>query len=491
MRYSCALFRFYKIEILNVNYLILDNKDNNIMSSVTKIINNIIWKDNWECKFNNKSILKKWREESMKIATNDEFDMAIRIIQAMLNRRMKDENGRYLSDSNIQIKGLDDYELDYDSDSGELKRVKKEKLEGTFYQSFYYDLNNELDDFLICFSDNEFKELSEKFNKEICEIERTNKFWHPGSNNKVLDIIHPSLYCYVKGLSMKNGCIEEPKKKDDINEIYQWLPSEFRVTENGVKIESYINNLDYNKYQEMYELIGNIFYKFVPNFEKLLGIKLKERCQVITKIANIKISSIDKIYEGGEWHLEGMDYENIIATGIYYYDIDNIKDSYLEFRKAVQYPLNYPQNDNYYVFHKYGLNDQDKLNKYLGKTSTNIRGKCIVFPNYIQHRVTDFKLSDENRDGTRKILVFFLIDPKKRITSTADVPIQQRSIIEECIYQNTILPKEIISEILNYTTLMTREDAEHHMKNLMLSRKYYTNDLNKDLYEREFSLCEH
>jgi hypothetical protein len=93
--------------------------------------------------------------------------------------------------------------------------------------------------------------------------------------------------------------------------------------------------------------------------------------------------------------------------------VDNIKDSYLEFRKALQDHIYYPQDDHDYVYKKYGLENEDKLNKYLGKTLTSESGKCIVFPNYIQHRVTDFKLQNENKEGTRKILVFFLIDPKK------------------------------------------------------------------------------
>lgn len=331
------------------------------MSSVTKIINNIIWKDDWERKFTDESIIKKWRIESKAIATDDEFDMAIRIIQAMLNRRMKDNDGKYLSDREIKISGLDDYETVYDSDNSndsydsddsmsKKRKIKREDDGQIYYPSFYYDPDNELDDFLISFSDNEFKKLAKIFNKEILEIEKENNFWHPGTNNKVLDIIHPSLYCYVKGLSIKNGSIEKPKKENDINEIYQWLPSEFEVLDKIVKINSYINNLDYYKHAKIYDLIGEIFHKFVPHFEKLLGISLKGRCQVITKIANIKISTIDKIYEGGSWHLEGMPYENIIATGIYYYNVDNIKDSYLEFRKALQDPIYYPQNDHEYVY---------------------------------------------------------------------------------------------------------------------------------------------
>jgi hypothetical protein len=165
-----------------------------------------------------------------------------------------------------------------------------------------------LEDFLICFSDNEFNKLAEKFNKEIVVIEKESNFWHPGTNNKVLDIIHPSLYCYVKGLSVKNGIIEKPIKQNDINEIYQWLSSEFEVLDKIVKINSYINNLDHYKYPQIYSLIGEIFHKFVPHFEKLLGISLKGKCRVITKIANVKISTKDKIYEGGSWHLEGVPY---------------------------------------------------------------------------------------------------------------------------------------------------------------------------------------
>lgn len=39
--------------------------------------------------------------------------------------------------------------------------------------------------------------------------------WHPGSNNQVRDLIHPSLYPYVKGVSaLKNGTIEECVTKD-------------------------------------------------------------------------------------------------------------------------------------------------------------------------------------------------------------------------------------------------------------------------------------
>jgi hypothetical protein len=39
--------------------------------------------------------------------------------------------------------------------------------------------------------------------------------WHPGSHNQVLDVIHPSLYCYVRGTSSLiegNEAAEPPTK---------------------------------------------------------------------------------------------------------------------------------------------------------------------------------------------------------------------------------------------------------------------------------------
>ncbi|ARF08720.1 hypothetical protein Catovirus_1_770 [Catovirus CTV1] len=109
------------------------------MSAVTKIIDKIIWKSDWETKFGNTLILDKWREESKIIGTDDDFNMAIRIIRAMLNRRMKDKDGNYVSDREILIRGLDDREessdeeLDYDKVSKTVnpqssKKTKKKKL---------------------------------------------------------------------------------------------------------------------------------------------------------------------------------------------------------------------------------------------------------------------------------------------------------------------------------------------------------------------------
>lgn len=61
--------------------------------------------------------------------------------------------------------------------------------------------------------------------------------------------------------------------------------------------------------------------------------------QVITKLASIHLTPEKPRYDGGAWHVEGMVDDGIVATGIHYFDQENIKeddnDSALAFRAAV------------------------------------------------------------------------------------------------------------------------------------------------------------
>src|SRR5436305_1512728 len=90
--------------------------------------------------------------------------------------------------------------------------------------------------------------------------------WHPGSNNQVRDLIHPSMYCYVKGVSKVNGKVE-PECEEEVR--YQWLPSEFLIKNSKVEIVSYVNNLDHDKYPKM-SILENCFEAFLPALTKVL-----------------------------------------------------------------------------------------------------------------------------------------------------------------------------------------------------------------------------
>lgn len=70
--------------------------------------------------------------------------------------------------------------------------------------------------------------------------------------------------------------------------------------------------------------------------------------QVIVKLASIELTPENPRYPGGSWHLEGMKNEHIVATSIYYYDVENTSDqSHIQFRQGAfldEMQLDYEQD---------------------------------------------------------------------------------------------------------------------------------------------------
>ncbi|MHA4816837.1 DUF4246 domain-containing protein [Streptomyces aculeolatus] len=368
--------------------------------------------------------------------------------------------------------------------------------------------------------------------------------WHPGSDGQVLDLVHPSLFCLVREASGgPERAWENPTdrwSKYEFSEKFQWLPTDVDVSGDGeVAFRSYVNNVHPEQHRELAAVLPDMFARLRPLLENVLTdlrhprpprievdpyswyddsvedaypeeedysdedayeeavmtweedrspvlpdapdftppeppdetarVDLRgRRLQVIVKLASIHLTPDRPEYAGGSWHVEGMMNERIVSTGIYYWDSENITDSTLSFRTALAEPR-YEQNDDNGVRDVYGLENEDALNQVLGSAPTPA-GRCLAFPNILQHRVGEFRLADPTRPGHRKILVFFLIDPSKNIVSTSDVPPQQP---------------------WSDTSTMTLEQARGFREQLMQERKFFVDEHNEQLYEREFSLCEH
>ncbi|KAH9922181.1 uncharacterized protein B0H18DRAFT_521823 [Fomitopsis serialis] len=64
--------------------------------------------------------------------------------------------------------------------------------------------------------------------------------------------------------------------------------------------------------------------------------------QIIVKLANIVLTPDKPEYDGGKWYVEA-----IVATLIYYYDCENMSESTLSFRNAVNEPRYHGQDDSY------------------------------------------------------------------------------------------------------------------------------------------------
>jgi len=485
------------------------------------IIKALRGKANLRMKLRNEAVVANWKAKILKEgASEDDFDDTIRILWEMLkSRRLREKRAKnqYYSDDEDSVTSDEHFEH-----RNVVQQTEKE-MELT-------DLGARLR-----------KYVSEELEGKLSESE---KDFHPGSNGQVLDLVHPSLYCYVDGQTelidskvtdeiraffkhrnenstkARSGHTVSAVSTDEVDpEVrFQWMPAEFRMNEDGsVSIDSYINNLDRTRHGALYGLIGDIFAKIAPLFKQVMRgwsevnfsdddlpktttdkseLEMKDRLQVIVKMANIEISG-DEEYGGGVWHVEGMKYEHIAASAIYYYDVQNIKGSFLQFRERGPREVYVSQGDHAAAWETYKKEKEEPSCIYRGKVPID-EPKIVCFTNNMQHRVTKHKLRDPQREGRRKILVFFLVDPKHRIVSSEMVPFQQKHImaaflkevIENLALQGGAYFENLESLIADYLPCVELQQAKQNREELMFVRKY-KQDEDKRYIERPFSFCEH
>ncbi|KAH7337292.1 hypothetical protein B0J17DRAFT_769440 [Rhizoctonia solani] len=220
--------------------------------------------------------------------------------------------------------------------------------------------------------------------------------------------------------------------------------------------------------------------------------------QVIVKLANIHLTPENPNYTGGSWHVEGMKNEAIAVSGIYYYDEDNITESRLAFRTAVNAPESYEQSDDRGCRLTWGMARDDPCVNELGSVVA-CQDRCIAFPNTYQHCVSSFELADKSKPGHRKIVALFLVDPAISRPSTTIVPPQQKEWRASGISANPVLKaafNKLSPEIIDHIDsmiegTMTRAEAEAYRLELMDERKAFVTRNNKAFFTVPFNMCEH
>ena len=139
------------------------------------------------------------------------------------------------------------------------------------------------------------------------------KDWHPGSDGKVLDLVHPSLFPLIYGRSraLSSGGVElqdcmnyigkgEIVTTPDDEEVevdkshhmdrtwgdvhpkfwskaFQWLPCDVKFVGDDVKITSYINNLHPRLHPNLYPVIERFIAKSIPLWNLTLASTYGER----------------------------------------------------------------------------------------------------------------------------------------------------------------------------------------------------------------------
>ncbi|TFK53680.1 hypothetical protein OE88DRAFT_1676991 [Heliocybe sulcata] len=563
----------------------------------------ILEKPSWWTKVRDAEIVKKWRKEFAEQDSNLIRDSWIDRPEKF--KAKADEEADYVWRKNKfwPKTKISDAQLDYVFDWLRWLADKRDAPTGVemmhipnVYQS-YNLISPELREALL------------KGASTLESVPDAEKDWHPKSNNQVLDLVHPSLYCFYIGKSFvklpEDGTLHVPTVEEYIqsriditsrhipdheqwstlSKQHQWLPTDFSVSDMGeVKCISYINNLHPDEHKPLYATVTSILEKFVPLWDRVLTdvlnprkpmiqadpLKWYEGCelpkprredflkqhpgdrqagleayweaegkwnkerepiipepgpfsppphtspdrvtftlkgrtvQVIVKMANIVLTPDKPEYAGGSWHVEGMDNERIVATGIYYYDTSNVTESKLRFRKSVSHDMHLAyENGDYSGFLKvYGIEGCDGLlNQDLGHVVTK-ENKCLVFPNIWQHRVSPFQLVERSKPGHRKILCFFLVNPTTSILSTSSVPPQQFEWYARELERAppvAKLPLELAEMIIDGLKpdslgeggLTTIEQAKKERLKLMEERANFVLQQNEKIYEMNFNMCEH
>ncbi|KAG8906436.1 hypothetical protein FRC00_012588, partial [Tulasnella sp. 408] len=424
------------------------------------------------------------------------------------------------------------------------------------------------------------------------------KDWHPRSNNQVLDLVHPSLYCivYDRTLAFPAGSDPANRTSADLMKLqhpyaaaaaktgpepayerwsyskkFCWIPTDFDIPTDGqpAKALSYINNIEPDL-TELYSVVEGVVGRFSLLWDRVLtdlhpgngGLKYRvsgeyewnadkagsepdydenddeaydaayqewenkrelvfptvpddgytediserklqytiqgKKVQVIVKLANIILTPESPSYPGGSWHVEGMANERIVASGIYYYDSENITESQLAFRMAVtSFNLPYEQSDGKAIEKIWGMTDESQSNQVVGAVKT-IPKRCIAFPNIYQHQVSSFALADPTKPGHRKIMALFLVDPEHRIPSTGDIPPQQEHWAQAAMATSQAssafnrLPAELHKMVAGSTDgLMSEAEAKDYRLKLMDERTAFVGVQNEQWFCTTFNFCEH
>ncbi|KAL2682589.1 hypothetical protein Neosp_007041 [[Neocosmospora] mangrovei] len=145
------------------------------------------------------------------------------------------------------------------------------------------------------------EDLREALKAAVAPLENVpekHKDWHPGSDEKVLDLVHPSLWPLVYGRShvLPNkrinveNCLEHCGTGDVLPELpsqppredrygrrnhptaisstrFQWLPCDIDLTGGHPRIDSYINNLHPVQHAALYPIIEQIIAKSLPAWD--------------------------------------------------------------------------------------------------------------------------------------------------------------------------------------------------------------------------------
>ena len=307
--------------------------------------------------------------------------------------------------------------------------------------------------------------------------------FHPHSKSQIRDVVHPSIYPYIEGITVTTieGDTKQEsniKNKPDFDfwnrpyetSRFQWLPSEVSIYKRKCKFQSYINNLPIEE-KALYGSLEGLLDYILPELEKTwnyienkqlyntddsafrirTGVEVPIKCfnhlQIITKIITItpNVDAESKLDEAlhSRWHVEGMPHENIVMTAITVLEQTNVSTK-------IQFKRRFSESEVHELYTALPQYREQYVNDFIdiglfpmGKVNT-IKGDCIIFPN---SHINKIDMKSFKKTGVRRIAVFWVVNPDKRIISTKDVPNQQNVISKRDANKYRL---ELIRDRVNY-----------------------------------------
>ena len=134
-------------------------------------------------------------------------------------------------------------------------------------------------------------------------------------------------------------------------------------------------------------------------------------------------------FSGEEWHVQGQRNERICATAIHVLSCKNSTPANLSFRRRVHVEeaslaKGYIQEPPF-APEIYGAQSGDPVLQHMGDIELR-EGRVVTYPNIFQTRLLPFELEDPDQGGHVTLLTMHLIDPNRRMMSTAMVPCQRK-----------------------------------------------------------------
>lgn len=218
-----------------------------------------------------------------------------------------------------------------------------------------------------------------------------------------------------------------------IPEGVQYSPPDENINV-GDEIETYRNTILYQDWFDDHKILrwpeprANCPRQRRPDSKPNLKKDFPSGVQIIFKLTNIHLTPEKPVYSGKGWLVEGALNDRIVATALYYYEDENIMDSKVSFRQALDSESIriIPPSNQYESLERYlgVMSDEEPFQK-LGDVLTP-EGRLLAFPNVFQHKMKPLELRDPTKPGYQKILTMFLVEPSLPVLSTAVVPPQQR-----------------------------------------------------------------